>query len=233
MVDLSNDLVRLAPRAPAVDTAPSWLRLYGFVGVVERPGARSLVNCWNPVEAACLIGEMADHGVGAVAPFVHQAIVQVGPVLRRRLDRAPARHADDASRTPAAASALVRVDRQNMRVWIAAVVALAIVNGADVTRDPLGDRLREVAREGDALLVGRFHRQGDDEALRGSPAPLLCGLFGSARRDPIGTTKALAYHGRSRGSPGDIPQMRCRLTHLRRSLVALSLRRERPRAMSK
>ena len=71
-------------------------------------------------------------------------------------------------------------------MWIAAVVAVPVVDRSDVAGDALRQLLGKCLYQSLALLVCGLDWQGNDEPLTDASFALLCGILGFPRSRNIG-----------------------------------------------
>lgn len=102
-------------------------------------------------------------------------------------------------------------------MWIAAVVAVSVVDRGDIAGDSPCQLLGKCLHQSLALFVCGFDRQGDDEPLTDAPFTLLCGILCLARSRSIRRPcQALSQHFAGCFGARDIAQVCGCLPDLRR-----------------
>lgn len=223
LVDRADDPVCLRPRMPCVDAAPLRLRFRRHALGRHGPRRWPLMDRREALDASIREGAMRDHRGRAVAPFPHHRIVHLGPCRGRRLHRALPRHAEDAARPTATASAKVRVDRDEMEMRVMNVVAVLIVDSRDIAGDAPRQSLGEDLRQGLPLRLRGFDRQGDDETLADPPTARNGAALGFRRRLGVGLGHPFADDDAGRLRARDVAEMGRRLAKLRRARLVCSL----------
>lgn len=111
-----------------------------------------------------------------------------------------------------------------MKVRVAAVVPLLVVDCGHIARDTTCQPLRECCCECLALLVSGFDWQGDDEPLTCAPFTLLCGVLCGLRGFYVcRSSQAFAQNQPRCVGPRDVAQMRGGLPNLRNTVFGGSL----------
>jgi hypothetical protein len=109
------------------------------------------------------------------------------------------------------------VDRDEMEMWVPAIISLLVVDCHDIAGDSLREALGEGAHQGLTLGIRRFDGQGDDEALADPSLACQSAALGFRRCLGVGLGYALTKHDARCLGTGDVAQMRCRLSMLRRA----------------
>lgn len=99
------------------------------------------MDLWNAVDSLLSKRKMANLRRWTEAPFVHFAIVNVSPILRPRFNSLFARHPQNAAWSPTSPALLVTIECDKMKVWVLEVVSDFVVDGQDVARLALRQRL--------------------------------------------------------------------------------------------
>lgn len=166
------------------------------------------MNLGNPIDPLFIIGTMRDVAFGSETPSVHLLVVNVGPLLRHHFHGIFARHPENASRSSATPGFLLRVEGNNVEMWVPLIIPCLVVNGQDISGFSFGQRFGEGLRQFQPLFWRCLHRKRYDEPLTDSPAPPLRFTFCGLRLSCVGRmVQPLPDHLSGGRRAGDVSQV--------------------------